>query len=112
MKTDHSKVMLLYEIVPLLVITFAPRSSSDFNVILPELCSAPGRLNLTWIESMVRLGIREEQAHHALNIWGTKASAANGHESLIPAAEKWRRKRGDSGTLPPEIEKNPIFPIC
>lgn len=55
----------------LLVLVILPRSRPDFNVILPELCGAPGVLNLTWIEAMVRLAIREEQAGH-LNIWGTK----------------------------------------
>lgn len=58
----------------LLVIVTIPKCNSDFDVVLPEVCQTGGgqnsRLNLTWIESMVRLAIRDEQGHHALHIWG------------------------------------------
>jgi len=45
-----------------------PTCSSDFNVIMPELCDAPGFINLTWIHNMVHLGIRDEQTPLSVNI--------------------------------------------
>jgi hypothetical protein len=52
----------------LVLVTSPQECSSDYNVILPEICNHVGKLNLTWIQSMVHLGIREEQVQHALNI--------------------------------------------
>jgi hypothetical protein len=47
-------------------------SDSDFNVVIPEICSVGGEnsspVNISWIKEMVLLGIREDRPQLSLSI--------------------------------------------
>lgn len=57
-------------------------SNSDFNVIIPEICSGTETpINVTWVRDMVHLGLRDEQL--ALSIWGPEGMSFKFQEIRI-----------------------------
>jgi len=55
----------------LMIVLACQCSSSDFNVVIPEICNmTESSVNISWIHEMVLLGIREEQPQLSLNILG------------------------------------------
>lgn len=53
-----------------LILISAEFCNSDFNVVIPEICQLRPNvpLNLTWIQEMVHLGIRDEANRVSINI--------------------------------------------
>lgn len=68
----HIQGLLPNRLILMIVILACCRScSSDFNVIIPEICNmteSSNSLNISWIADMVHLGIREELPGLSLNI--------------------------------------------
>ncbi len=54
----------------LLLLIACQSCSSDYNVVIPEICHLPAsvRVNLTWVHEMVHLGIRDEERGIVLNL--------------------------------------------
>lgn len=70
-------------VIGLIFISSQHGCHSDFHVILPETCNLPDTFNLTWIRSMVNLGIREEQTHIILNIIDRKGLCQNARRAKL-----------------------------
>jgi hypothetical protein len=60
----------------LMIVLACQCSSSDFNVVIPEICNmTETSVNITWIREMVLLGIREERPQLSLNILGPQGTS-------------------------------------